>query len=154
MTMEKLQYLQTLTEQPRHSYSEMEVVYPLILALSPAEAAMFFDLSFEQHYQVRQWAARKISGDMAETVEGLHLELIAELVSMVNLTGFAKRESCGYTLMYLIGNVHEELQREVIAALLSSRYRCVRERAYKRLQEHWDTYFLKKVADNWEIFND
>jgi hypothetical protein len=152
--MNKVDYLRQLTESTRLFYDDAEVLYPLILALSPEEAVAFFDLSFEQHYQVRQWLAKKICIDIQLSMLNVHLELIRDLAAMVNLKGFPKRETCGYALMTLIAYAEFNLQQHVIGILLSSNYRVVRERAYKRLFDHWDNWYCKQIEANWAEFGD
>lgn len=126
-----------------------------VSCLTPAEACQILDLELSQEPPKRRAVLRKIGRDLERDLEECHVALIAQIMAGIEKQAHT-RQTFGYYLEYLYGFAPIAVQKQIIAFLLSSKYRSVRERGYRRLvqKEHWNNGDQAVIEAAWSTFRD
>jgi len=133
---------------------DYNIVYALIMALSPKQTCELLDLTFEQDYKIRQWVVRKIANDIQEDYRPYHQDIVSAMLDMVDKKSFSKRNSCAYSIDIIFDNLPKQQKEKIIRTFLTSSYTPIRKRAYKRINRDWNNKYQKTIQQNWEKFHD
>lgn len=142
--------LNTITEfEALSNDSDLRSIFTgLVFCLSPEEACGLLDITFQQEYRKRMAIKKKIRHDMQVAYLECHEQLIDSLMVVMEQLSSAKRQSCGYCLSYLFGNMPEIKAKEVITFFLNSGWKSIRDRGYKYLIDNWDDIWIEQIEHN------
>lgn len=152
--MDKIEYINQRLTVNYFSENDYVIISSLIYSLTPIEACRYFDLTFEQNYRVRRYIIKKISNDISKKYSKEHKKLIGILLIRLDEKPFGRRESCAYSLDFLIDSLPTRTKRRIIEAFLASKSIRIRERAYKRLNTSWDKKFGEIIEQVWHSYHD
>ena len=152
--MNRIEYINQRRASNNFCESDYTIISSLIYSLTPNEACSFLNLTFEQDYRVRRYILRKISNDISKSYTTTHKKLIAILIKKLDEKKFSRKESCAFSLNFLIDSLPTKSRRKIIDAFLTSKSSRNRDRALKRLNADWDKKYFELVEQVWHSFHD
>ena len=152
--MNRIEYINQRLATKQFSESDYAIISSLIHSLEPDEACSYLDLTFEQDYRVRRYVLKKISNDISKSYTTAHKKLIATLIKSLDKKGFGRKESCSYSLDFLLDSLPTRVRRRILEIFLGSKSSRIRDRAFKRLNIKWDKKYFELVAQVWYSFHD
>ena len=121
----------------------------MVFCLKPDQACSFFDVSFKQEYKKRLAIMKKISHDIQCKYRDCHRKLLYKLMESIESLPSNKRQSCGYSITYLIEYIPYEDKEKVISFFLASQWKPIRNRGYKYLLQDWNDSWVSQIEENW-----
>jgi len=134
--------------------SEYIVISSLVYTLSPDEACDFLDLSFQQDARLRRYILKKISLDMTKNYSPRHKVLIKNLLELIDIKGFLRKESCSASIDTLIPNLPTKEKNRILDRFLDSKSKRNRNRAYNAIRNKWTKRYKSKLETNWDQYKD
>lgn len=151
--MDRLAYLRDLEEQ--RGIGAFDPLFDAFLScLSASEACGFLDLEFDQDFCVRQKIVTRIRDDMRADFGDCHKELLATLAALLPVLTRKKATPCAFCLEQLFEGCDLEMREMIVQLLMNSRYKDMRNRAYRILREHWDNRWEPQVETAWAAFRE
>jgi hypothetical protein len=115
--------------------------------LSPCDKCRMLRQDMQQGYMNRRVILSLISEDMQAEFLPDHGALIDGLIdSMKGLSG-NQAQSCGYCLEHLTASAPDEFTDRIIDAMITSRFKSVRDRAGRLIQKRWDSKYLTLLRE-------
>jgi len=152
--MNRIEYINQRLATEHFSESDYTIISSLIHSLTAGEACSYLDLTFEQDYRVRRYVLKKISNDISKSYSTAHKKLIATLIKIIDKKAFGRKESCSYTLDFLLDSLPTRLKRKILEIFLGSKSSRNRDRAFKRLNANWDKKYFDIIEQVWYSFHD
>lgn len=152
--MNRTEYINQRLSASHFSESDYAIISSLIYSLTPDEACNFLDLTFEQDYHVRRYVLKKISNDITKSYTTTHKKLVTTLLKKLDEKKFSRKESCAFSLDFLIDSLPAKTKRKIIETFLASKSSRNRDRAFKRLNTNWDKKYFELIEQVWYSFHD
>lgn len=152
--MNRTDYINQRLSASYFSESDYSIISSLIHSLTPDEACGFLDLTFEQDSHVRRYLLKKISNDITKSYTTTHKKLITTLLKKLEEKKFSRKESCAFSLDFLIDCLPAKRKRKIIETFLASKSSRNRDRAFKRLNKNWDKKYFELIEQVWYSFHD
>ena len=152
--MTRIDLIKKRLEKRHLSYSDFEVIGPLVYTLSPQDACEFFDFTFEQDFHIRRYVLRKICNDITKDYLPKHRQLLVSLLNKLDEKGFNKKQSCGYSIDFLYDSLPAKEKRRILRILLFSKSSRNRDRVLKRIKLNWNKKYHKVIEQVWNIYKD
>lgn len=146
--MDRITYLKNLESQ--RGIDAFSPLFSAFLAcISPNEVCQLLDLGFDQDFFVREKIVKRILEDMSVAFLECHHELMNTLLALLSTLPRKKTASCAYCVDHLFPQCSIEIKDRIIESLISSRYKDLRNRAYKLLRQVWDERWIPVVSLAW-----
>ena len=153
-TMDRIEYLKKWLRETDYYVEDTSITFALINALLPSEACAFFDLSFEEDFQIRQYLIKRIANDIRIEYLPEHKTLVSCLCNTLEKKKFAKRNSCASCINSLFDELPVKEQEFILKLFLSSQYKANRERGLKILRHNWNAKYQETVENIWKEYKD
>lgn len=127
-------------------------IYALILSLSPRDTCDLMLSSINGHYEIRNWAVKKVSEELSVSYEDFHDKALKILLA--NLDDQSLRNSSAYVLDHLADNLPLDKSSQILDRFLKSKYVSLRRKAYRKLLSSCDQKYLSIILQNWEKYHD
>ncbi len=152
--MNRIEYINQRLSQKNFFENDYIIISSLIYSLTADEACSYLDLTFKQDYRVRRYVLKKISNDLSKSYTTTHKKLIATLLKKLDEKKFGRKESCAFSLDFLIDSLPAKPKRKIIETFLASKSSRNRDRAFKRLNVNWDKKYFELIEQVWYSFHD
>ena len=152
--MNRIEYINQRLASNNFYDSDYIIISSLIYSLTPDEACSYLDLTFEQNHRIRRYVLKKNSSDISKSYTTTHKKLITTLIKKLEEKKFSRKESCAFSLDFLIDSLPTKSSRKIIESFLASKSSRNRNRAFKRLISNWDKKYFELIKQVWYLFHD
>ena len=152
--MNTIEYINKRLTVSHFSESDYAIISSLIYSLTPDEACGFLDLAFKKDFDVRRYILKKIYNDITKAYTTTHKKLIRTLLKKLDEKKFSRKESCAFSLDFLVDSLPIKTKRKIIETFLASKSSRNRDRALKRLNTNWDKKYFELIEQVWHSFHD
>lgn len=135
------------TEVSHHAYFEPALYRALVTCLSPNDKCRMLKANMEQGPYERRVVLSLITEDMRTTFEPSHERLVEELLSQLCQVNGTRAQSVAYCLKQILEAAPETVAARIVGALVSSRFKGVRDRAGWAISRNWHDGYLPILRD-------
>lgn len=124
--------------------------------LTPEESCLLISRNLMINSKMRNYPIRKIKKEIETSYSDFHKRLVAKLLKVLtsNRYKYLERNRSSLILYDLYPVLSKRTKTNILKKMITSKYKPVRDRGYKILQQNKDNSFREIIQSNWETYFD